>query len=66
MIQDRSVVVSLTATESSWVQASVLALFLIEDGVEVKAEIYKSKQRKTSLLSTCVSSSKRGYMKKIR
>ena len=45
MVQDSSVVVSLTAIENSWVQVLVLALFLIEDGVEVKAEIYKSKLR---------------------
>ena len=38
-------VVSLTTTERSWVQASVLALFLIEDGVEVKAEIYTSQNK---------------------
>ena len=66
VIQDSSVVVSLTVTERSWVQFLVLALFPIEDGVQVKAEINKAKLRKTSLLSTCVSTSKRGYMKKIR
>ena len=66
MFLGSSVVVSLIATERSWVQVLVLALFLIEVRTEVKAEIYKSKLRKTCLLSTCVWSSKRGYMKKIR